>query len=142
MDVNQDEVRRTMRRYEVDCIIHGHTHRPAVHELQLDGKADGASCSAIGTSKAACCAGTSAARVVEVVRLKPAAGIATAAGAGCAERDYRRPNGLSWDQVTSPAPLRSLPDACNRARQSLSGTVLGQSQVQPMWRASDAARPP
>jgi len=38
MDVNQDEVRRTMERFGVDCIIHGHTHRPAVHELQVDGK--------------------------------------------------------------------------------------------------------
>ena len=38
MDVNQDEVRRTFARYGVDCIIHGHTHRPAVHEMQIDGK--------------------------------------------------------------------------------------------------------
>jgi UDP-2,3-diacylglucosamine hydrolase len=38
MDVNQDEVRRTMQRYRVDCVIHGHTHRPAVHEMQIDGK--------------------------------------------------------------------------------------------------------
>jgi UDP-2,3-diacylglucosamine hydrolase len=38
MDVNQDEVRRTLERYGVDCIIHGHTHRPAVHEIQVDGK--------------------------------------------------------------------------------------------------------
>jgi UDP-2,3-diacylglucosamine hydrolase len=37
MDVNQDEVRRTLARYGVDCMIHGHTHRPAVHELQVDG---------------------------------------------------------------------------------------------------------
>ena len=37
MDVNQDEVRRTFAHYGVDCIIHGHTHRPAVHELQIDG---------------------------------------------------------------------------------------------------------
>jgi UDP-2,3-diacylglucosamine hydrolase len=37
MDVNQDEVRRTFARYGVDCIIHGHTHRPAVHELQIAG---------------------------------------------------------------------------------------------------------
>jgi UDP-2,3-diacylglucosamine hydrolase len=37
MDVNQDEVRRTFARYRVDCIIHGHTHRPAVHELEIDG---------------------------------------------------------------------------------------------------------
>ena len=26
------------QRYGVDCIIHGHTHRPAVHEMQIDGK--------------------------------------------------------------------------------------------------------
>ena len=38
MDVNQDEVRRTLERFGVDCIIHGHTHRPAVHELQINGK--------------------------------------------------------------------------------------------------------
>ena len=38
MDVNQDEVRRTLARFRVDCMIHGHTHRPAVHELQVDGK--------------------------------------------------------------------------------------------------------
>ena len=38
MDVNQDEVRRTFERYHVDCIVHGHTHRPAVHEVKLDGR--------------------------------------------------------------------------------------------------------
>ena len=38
MDVNQDEVRRTFARYDVDCIMHGHTHRPAIHEMQLDGQ--------------------------------------------------------------------------------------------------------
>jgi UDP-2,3-diacylglucosamine hydrolase len=37
MDVNQDEVRRTLERHRVDCIIHGHTHRPAVHEIRLNG---------------------------------------------------------------------------------------------------------
>jgi UDP-2,3-diacylglucosamine hydrolase len=37
MDVNQDEVRRTFARFGVDCIIHGHTHRPAVHEMEIDG---------------------------------------------------------------------------------------------------------
>lgn len=37
MDVNQEEVRRTLARFGVDCIIHGHTHRPAVHEMQIDG---------------------------------------------------------------------------------------------------------
>jgi UDP-2,3-diacylglucosamine hydrolase len=39
MDVNHDEVRRTLARYGVDCIIHGHTHRPAVHDIQIDGHA-------------------------------------------------------------------------------------------------------
>jgi len=39
MDVNQEEVRRTLQRYGVDCLVHGHTHRPAVHRLQLDGRA-------------------------------------------------------------------------------------------------------
>jgi UDP-2,3-diacylglucosamine hydrolase len=38
MDVNQDEVRRTFERYGVDCIIHGHTHRPAVHEMEIGGQ--------------------------------------------------------------------------------------------------------
>lgn len=38
MDVNQDEVRRTFERYGVDYIVHGHTHRPAVHEVQVDGR--------------------------------------------------------------------------------------------------------
>jgi UDP-2,3-diacylglucosamine hydrolase len=37
MDVNQDEVLRTLARFGVDCIIHGHTHRPAVHEIDVDG---------------------------------------------------------------------------------------------------------
>jgi UDP-2,3-diacylglucosamine hydrolase len=37
MDVNLEEVRRTFVRYGVNCIIHGHTHRPAVHEVQIDG---------------------------------------------------------------------------------------------------------
>lgn len=37
MDVNQGEVRRTLARFGVDCIIHGHTHRPAIHEMQIDG---------------------------------------------------------------------------------------------------------
>lgn len=35
MDVNQDEVRRTFEREHADVIVHGHTHRPAVHEVQL-----------------------------------------------------------------------------------------------------------
>ena len=32
MDVNEDTVARTMRRFQADILIHGHTHRPATHE--------------------------------------------------------------------------------------------------------------
>lgn len=35
MDVNQDEVVRTFTRYGVDCLVHGHTHRPAVHTVRV-----------------------------------------------------------------------------------------------------------
>jgi UDP-2,3-diacylglucosamine hydrolase len=38
MDVNQDEVRRTFERYGVDCLVHGHTHRPAIHAMSLNGR--------------------------------------------------------------------------------------------------------
>ncbi len=38
MDVNQATVLDTMRRYQVQRLIHGHTHRPARHELKLDGR--------------------------------------------------------------------------------------------------------
>ncbi len=31
MDVNEDEVRRVMDEAAVDLLIHGHTHRPAIH---------------------------------------------------------------------------------------------------------------
>jgi UDP-2,3-diacylglucosamine hydrolase len=34
-DVNQDAVERTIQEYKVDVLLHGHTHRPAVHPLQL-----------------------------------------------------------------------------------------------------------
>ncbi|WP_435099987.1 UDP-2,3-diacylglucosamine diphosphatase [Arhodomonas sp. AD133] len=37
MDVNTDEVTAVMRHHAVHRLIHGHTHRPAVHEFQLDG---------------------------------------------------------------------------------------------------------
>lgn len=37
MDVNQGEVETVMRRHGVRRLIHGHTHRPAVHEFELDG---------------------------------------------------------------------------------------------------------
>lgn len=36
-DVNQDEVLRVMRKHQVSTLIHGHTHRPAVHSLEVDG---------------------------------------------------------------------------------------------------------
>jgi UDP-2,3-diacylglucosamine hydrolase len=38
MDVNPAAVEETMREYGVSRLIHGHTHRPAVHEFSLDGK--------------------------------------------------------------------------------------------------------
>ncbi|MFQ3249467.1 MAG: UDP-2,3-diacylglucosamine hydrolase [Glaciecola sp.] len=33
MDVTQSEVELAMQRHDVDLLIHGHTHRPAVHEF-------------------------------------------------------------------------------------------------------------
>lgn len=39
MDVNADAVARTMRKAGVTRLIHGHTHRPAMHAFELDGKA-------------------------------------------------------------------------------------------------------
>lgn len=36
MDVTPQEVIDTMRDHGVTTLIHGHTHRPAVHELELD----------------------------------------------------------------------------------------------------------
>ena len=38
MDVNNDAVRAAMRRAGVRRLIHGHTHRPAIHEFTLDGE--------------------------------------------------------------------------------------------------------
>jgi UDP-2,3-diacylglucosamine hydrolase len=38
MDVNQQAVEMVMRQHGVDRLIHGHTHRPAVHTFQSDGK--------------------------------------------------------------------------------------------------------
>lgn len=35
MDVNQQEVCRTFEEEHADIIVHGHTHRPAVHEVQI-----------------------------------------------------------------------------------------------------------
>lgn len=38
MDVNTDAVRRDMAEHGVHTLIHGHTHRPAVHRFQLDSR--------------------------------------------------------------------------------------------------------
>jgi UDP-2,3-diacylglucosamine hydrolase len=38
MDVNQETVVTVMRQYHVERLIHGHTHRPAVHTLSVDAK--------------------------------------------------------------------------------------------------------
>jgi UDP-2,3-diacylglucosamine hydrolase len=38
MDVNQEAVRDAFRRHDVRRLIHGHTHRPAKHELEVDGR--------------------------------------------------------------------------------------------------------
>ena len=38
MDVNQTTVERTMRDNGVALLMHGHTHRPAVHRFELDGR--------------------------------------------------------------------------------------------------------
>lgn len=35
-DVAPDAVRDTFARYGIDTIIHGHTHRPAIHALEVD----------------------------------------------------------------------------------------------------------
>ena len=35
MDVNAAAVQKTMTRHQVHCLIHGHTHRPAVHQLNV-----------------------------------------------------------------------------------------------------------
>ncbi len=37
MDVTPDEVLAALRQHGVTTLIHGHTHRPAVHPLELDG---------------------------------------------------------------------------------------------------------
>lgn len=36
MDVNDETVRETMRRFDVRLMLHGHTHRPAIHRFDLD----------------------------------------------------------------------------------------------------------
>lgn len=36
MDVNQAEVEKVMQRQQVDLLIHGHTHRPAIHSFTVN----------------------------------------------------------------------------------------------------------
>lgn len=38
MDVNQQAIERALRDAGVKLMLHGHTHRPAVHEFELDGR--------------------------------------------------------------------------------------------------------
>ena len=38
MDVNNATVNTMMRRYRVQRLIHGHVHRPAIHDFKLDNK--------------------------------------------------------------------------------------------------------
>lgn len=37
-DVNQDEVQRYLKRHGTNLLIHGHTHRPATHQLMINNK--------------------------------------------------------------------------------------------------------
>lgn len=37
MDVNTDAVAQAMREAGTTRLIHGHTHRPAIHRFELDG---------------------------------------------------------------------------------------------------------
>lgn len=39
MDVTPEEVPKVMAQFGVQKLIHGHTHRPAVHQLQVNGQA-------------------------------------------------------------------------------------------------------
>lgn len=38
MDVNADAVARAFRTHDVPRMIHGHTHRPHIHRIEVDGK--------------------------------------------------------------------------------------------------------
>jgi UDP-2,3-diacylglucosamine hydrolase len=38
MDVNSQAVASAFRHYDVSYLIHGHTHRPAIHDLHVDGR--------------------------------------------------------------------------------------------------------
>ena len=38
MDVTSDAVQEAFRSHAVSCLVHGHTHRPATHVLEVDGR--------------------------------------------------------------------------------------------------------
>ena len=38
MDVNQQAVEETIQEHKVKQLIHGHTHRPAIHDFSIDNK--------------------------------------------------------------------------------------------------------
>lgn len=38
MDVNQPAVVRAFQQHHVHCMVHGHTHRPAIHEVDVAGR--------------------------------------------------------------------------------------------------------
>ncbi|HHJ35833.1 MAG TPA: UDP-2,3-diacylglucosamine diphosphatase, partial [Gammaproteobacteria bacterium] len=38
MDVNQDETDRVFIKNHIDLIIHGHTHRPMIHQKKVNGR--------------------------------------------------------------------------------------------------------
>jgi UDP-2,3-diacylglucosamine hydrolase len=38
MDVNEGAVREALREHSLTRLVHGHTHRPARHELEVDGR--------------------------------------------------------------------------------------------------------
>ena len=35
MDVNQDEVKRVIQKHNVGVLLHGHTHRPGIHKVEV-----------------------------------------------------------------------------------------------------------
>ncbi|MGI9223044.1 MAG: UDP-2,3-diacylglucosamine diphosphatase [Woeseiaceae bacterium] len=38
IDVNAGEVRKIISEHGADILLHGHTHRPAIHEVEVDGR--------------------------------------------------------------------------------------------------------
>jgi UDP-2,3-diacylglucosamine hydrolase len=38
MDVNQSEIEKLVNEYQVQLLIHGHTHKPTLHYFQLEGR--------------------------------------------------------------------------------------------------------